>query len=188
METETKNMLITGRAKWAKVHQVDMQFPDLRGGGRWSINIIVDKDNEETIKNTTIGGASLFGRIKTDKDGDRVITFEREEIKKDGSKNKPPSVIDSQKHPTLELIGNGSLVNVSVFIRRGPKMEYPKGYLNTVQVLELVTFSKSADPYREFPVVEDGYKAPAFESQASLSGEDEGDVVPFDMDKQAASL
>ena len=137
--------VISGEAYWAHVITPNTKFnPD----GEWSIEVCnLDAKNKKVAE-----GDGLTIKNKDDDRGD-FVTLKQYARTKDGSPRKI-SVKDSQRNPfpNDKLIGNGSKVNVSYF----PK-EYTvygggvKGYLNAVQVVDLVEYKTDA-----FDVV-DGY-------------------------------
>ena len=137
--------VISGEAYWAHVITPNTKFnPD----GEWSIEVCnLDAKNKKIAE-----GDGLTIKNKDDDRGD-FVTLKQYARTKDGSPRKI-SVKDSQRNPfpNDKLIGNGSKVNVSYF----PK-EYTvygdgvKGYLNAVQVVDLVEYKTD-----DFDVV-DGY-------------------------------
>jgi len=139
------NHVISGQAYWSHVIRPNTKFnPD----GEYSIEICnLDAKNKKVAE-----GDGLTIKNKDDDRGD-FVTLKQYARTKDGSPRKI-SVKDSQRNPfpNDKLIGNGSKVNVSYF----PK-EYTvygggvKGYLNAVQVVDLVEYKTD-----DFDVV-DGY-------------------------------
>ena len=137
--------IISGEAYWAHVITPNTKFnPD----GEWSIEVCnLDAKNKKIAE-----GDGLTIKNKDDDWGD-FVTLKQYARTKDGSPRKI-SVKDSQRNPfpNDKLIVNGSKVNVSYF----PK-EYTvygggvKGYLNAVQVVDLVEYKTD-----DFDVV-DGY-------------------------------
>ena len=137
--------IISGEAYWSHVITPNTKFnPD----GEWSIEVCnLDAKNKKVAE-----GDGLTIKNKDDDRGD-FVTLKQYARTKDGSPRKI-SVKDSQRNPfpNDKLIGNGSKVNVSYF----PK-EYTvygggvKGYLNAVQVVDLVEYKTD-----DFDVV-DGY-------------------------------
>ena len=140
-----KMSVISGEAYWAHVITPNTKFnPD----GEWSKEVCnLDAKNKKIAE-----GDGLTIKNKDDDRGD-FVTLKQYARTKDGSPRKI-SVKDSQRNPfpNDKLIGNGSKVNVSYF----PK-EYTvygggvKGYLNAVQVVDLVEYKTD-----DFDVV-DGY-------------------------------
>jgi hypothetical protein len=138
--------VISGDAYWAHVITPNTKFnPD----GEWSIEVC-----NLNAKNKKVAEADgLTIKNKGDERGD-FVTLKQYARTKDGTP-RAISVKDSQRNafPSDKRVGNGSKVNVSYF----PK-EYTvygggvKGYLNAVQVTDLVEYSMD-----DFGVVEGGY-------------------------------
>jgi len=138
--------VISGQAYWAHVIAPNTKFnPD----GEWSIEICnLDDSNKKVAE-----GDGLTIKNKGDERGD-FVTLKQYARSKDGS-FRPMTVKDSERNvfPSSKRIGNGSNVNASYF----PKAytQYGggvKGYLNAVQVVDLVEYNVD-----EFDVVEGGY-------------------------------
>ena len=135
--------VISGDAYWAHVITPNTKFnPD----GEWSIEVC-----NLNAKNKKVAEADgLTIKNKGDERGD-FVTLKQYARTKDGTP-RAISVKDSQRNafPSDKRVGNGSKVNVSYF----PK-EYTvygggvKGYLNAVQVTDLVEYSMD-----DFGVVE----------------------------------
>ena len=138
--------VISGDAYWAHVITPNTKFnPD----GEWSIEVC-----NLNAKNKKVAEADgLTIKNKGDERGD-FVTLKQYARTKDGTP-RAISVKDSQRNafPSDKRVGNGSKVNVSYF----PK-EYTvygggvKGYLNAVQVTDLVEYSMD-----DSGVVEGGY-------------------------------
>lgn len=146
--------LISGKCQWAKVYEVDRQFPKEKTGGVWSIDLIVDSTNEALLQKEGLG------HLINEKNGVRYIKFKRNEFKKTpaNTPNTPPQVVDAAKKPMKDLIGNGSMVNVSFTTYDGFKgKKYPT--LQAVQVVNLVAFKAKdkSDPLWNLDVIKEGY-------------------------------
>jgi hypothetical protein len=138
--------VISGQAYWAHVIAPNTKFnPD----GEWSIEIC-----NLNAKNKKVAEADgLTIKNKGDERGD-FVTLKQYARSKDGS-FRPMTVKDSERNvfPSSKRIGNGSTVNASYFPK--PYTQYGggvKGYLNAVQVVDLVEYNVD-----EFDVVEGGY-------------------------------
>jgi hypothetical protein len=121
--------------------------------GEWSVQAYTkDKDQKEEWRKAGINvklGEDATGIIYT-------VNFKKKALKKDGEKNKPPSVVNAKLvaiDPTT--IGNGSLVNLRLF-------EYDYTYegkpgrafqLQSVQVLRHIVFRPK--PFEDFEEAED---------------------------------
>ena len=138
--------VISGQAYWAHVIAPNTKFnPD----GEWSIEIC-----NLNAKNKKVAEADgLTIKNKGDERGD-FVTLKQYARSKDGS-FRPMTVKDSERNvfPSSKRIGNGSSVNASYFPK--PYTQYGggvKGYLNAVQVVDLIEFSTD-----DFGVVKGGY-------------------------------
>ena len=138
--------VINGKAYWAAVASPNTTFdPD----GMWTVDVC--NLDEKNVKLAKKDGISI--KNKGDDRGD-FVTLKQYARTKDGS-SRAITVKDSERNPfpTNKRIGNGSKVNASYF----PK-EYTvygggvKGYLNAVQVVELVEYNED-----DFDVVPGGY-------------------------------
>lgn len=98
-----------------------------------------------------------------EKDGAFVIPLKRKELKKDGSANNPPQVVDAKLQPLdPKVIGNGSIGNIMVY-QYNYDMMGRKGIgtmLSGVQVTHLEKYDPSQSG---FDVLDDGEDAPADE-------------------------
>jgi hypothetical protein len=138
--------IISGEAYWAHVVTPNTKFnPD----GEWSIEVC----NLNAANKKIAQSDGLTIKNKEDERGD-FVTLKQYARSKDGA-FRPMNVKDAERNPfpSNKRIGNGSKVNVSYY----PK-EYTvygggvKGYLNGVQVIDLVEYN--AD---DFDVVPGGY-------------------------------
>ena len=138
--------VISGDAYWAHIITPNTKF---NPGGEWSIEVCnLDKDNKKVAE-----ADGLTIKNKGDERGD-FVTLKQYARTKDGMP-RAISVKDSNRNtfPSDKRVGNGSKVNASYF----PK-EYTvygggvKGYLNAVQVIDLVEYKTD-----DFEVVQGGY-------------------------------
>ena len=138
--------IISGDAYWAHVITPNIKFnPD----GEWSIEVC----NLNAANKKIAQADGLTIKNKEDERGD-FVTLKQYARSKDGS-FRAMNVKDAERNPfpSNKRVGNGSKVNVSYY----PK-EYTvygggvKGYLNGVQIVDLVEYS--AD---DFDVVPGGY-------------------------------
>lgn len=133
-----KMAVVQGKAYWASVQSPNTTFDPV-----YSIDLHVDIDTARKLKAEGL-------KVKKDDDGNLVVKFKRKAFKKDGSPMSKPTVVDRAKRPLTELIGNGSLVNVSynVFDWSFGGKSGKSGGLNGVQVLDLIPYeSKAADDF-----------------------------------------
>lgn len=155
MTDKAEIVMLEGQAYWAKVHT-----PNDRN--KYSVDISL---NDEDAKRLEKRGISVKNRVtgkgvqkidKTNKQGN-FVTATLNNIRKDGTKNKPPTVLDAsaQPLPSTTLIGNGSKVKVKALVHDytdpnpGTKL-----VLLGIQVLELIPYTSNQD----FTPV-DGYTA-----------------------------
>ena len=138
--------IISGEAYWAHVITPNTKFnPD----GEWSIEVC--NLDDATRKIAEVDGLTI--KNKGDERGD-FVTLKQYARSKDGT-FRAMSVKDSERNPfpSDKRVGNGSKVNASYFPK--PYSQYGggvKGYLNGVQVVELVEYSTD-----DFDVVPGGY-------------------------------
>jgi|TARA_R100000808_G_C2136951_1_gene145167 hypothetical protein len=139
------NHVISGQAYWSHVIRPNTKFnPD----GEYSIEICnLDAKNKKVAEST-----GLTIKNKDDDRGD-FVTLKQYATNKDGSPRKI-SVKDSELNPFSQgSIGNGSKVNASFYPK--PYTNFGggvKGYLNSVQVIELIEYNDDG-----LGVVEGGY-------------------------------
>jgi hypothetical protein len=139
------NHVISGQAYWSHVIRPNTKFnPD----GEYSIEICnLDAKNKKVAE-----GTGLTIKNKDDDRGD-FVTLKQYATNKDGSPRKI-SVKDSELNPFSQgSIGNGSKVNASFYPK--PYTNFGggvKGYLNSVQVTELIEYNDDG-----LGVVEGGY-------------------------------
>ena len=138
--------IISGEAYWAHIIVPNTKF---NTDGEWSIEVCnLDETNRKIAE-----ADGLTIKNKEDERGD-FVTLKQYSRNKDGS-FRDMSVKDSERNPfpSNKRVGNGSTVNASYY----PK-EYTqygggvKGYLNGVQVVDLIEYSSD-----DFDVVPGGY-------------------------------
>jgi|TARA_R100000093_G_C1945623_1_gene74378 hypothetical protein len=138
--------VISGEAYWAHVIVPNTKF---NTDGEWSIEICnLDKTNKGIAE-----ADGLTIKNKNDERGE-FVTLKQYARTKEGA-FRAISVKDSERNPfpSEKRIGNGSKVNASYFPK--PYTQYGggvKGYLNAVQVVDLVEYSVD-----DFDVVPGGY-------------------------------
>lgn len=147
--------IINGLAMYAMVvgaPRINQFNPD---NPLWSIDVVVDKDTVKKLKAEGLGW-----KIKDAKEGysSEYITFKKNSLRSDGTKNNPIEIVDAQGKPwDTRLIGNGSEVNIRYTTYEGfKKQTNPR--INGIQVIRLVPFER-AEP---FPVY-DGQDEPETE-------------------------
>ena len=137
-------MKVQGIANWACV-----QTPNKKFDPTWQIDVTIDEKQAKELK-------KLGLTLKEDDKGNPVIKLKRAVMKKDGTPNQKPRVVDAKKQPFTDLVGNGSRVNAAFNV-----YEWNNNFGNgiaadlfAVQVLELVPYvEKDKDEFEE----EDGF-------------------------------
>ena len=119
--------IIEGRAYWASITVPNTKFKPV-----YTINVLVDDKTFKEFKDKKCSVKEL--------DEGKSVVFRRQVTDKNGNSRPVPKLIDKDKKPITERVGNGSLVRVQ-------NREYPWEYsgrsgtgldLQAVQVLELV--------------------------------------------------
>lgn len=124
-------MVYEGIAYWASI-----TTPNTRFEPKYSINLVVDNDTAQTLKNEGFS-------VKFDKEEGPTITMKRNVSGPNGMVRKAPTLMDRDKNKLDCLVGNGSRVRVQAkpweITRNGQAF---KGLeLQAVQVLDLVQYS-----------------------------------------------
>lgn len=104
----SKWVRFNGKAKWARVYVPDNQF-----GVKWKITLVV---TPETIKEMKAVG--LNKQVTSDKDGDDVVTFHRDAVKKikgDDVFFCPPSIYDKDGKALVEYYNKQENKRVTQF-------------------------------------------------------------------------
>ena len=122
--------------KWAKVYQ-----PDTKYTPRWSIDIYPDAKGLKVME-----GAGLE-MLEDRETGEAFYKTTRNVATKAGKQLSPPRVVNMNKEPITDLIGNGSKVNVIMNVKEVDNFgkKKMKGYLEAVQVVDLVNYSGGED-------------------------------------------
>ncbi len=136
-------MITKGIAMWAFTKNPDTKFDP-----QWRITLQLD---DEEVKKLKAAG------LKPKRNDDDVYEYKfyRKVDRKSGGKNPAPRVVDANKNPFDELIGNGSLVNVQ-FVPFSWEFKGKKGMsadLVAVQVLNLVPYVGDLSTEDEFTSV-----------------------------------
>jgi len=137
-------MKITGIANWCYINILDTKFDPC-----WRVELHVTKEESEKLK--AIGVKPNI--LDTDSEYKYSVSFKRKELRKDGSKNKQPRLVDNNLETITDNVGNGSLINVQFSVynwefkgKKGIGLE-----LQAIQVLKLVPYAGSG--VNEFEVV-----------------------------------
>ena len=140
--------VLSGKAHWASNANPNTTFEPV-----YSIDLAIEGDE--------LNKARQLGLTIKNKGDDRgnFVTIKRKQYRKDGSENKRPDLVDSNKNNMGNtLVGNGSDVNV---LFKTFEWEYAGKTgmgteLQKVQVTNLIEYSDGSD---DFDVVPDGYSA-----------------------------
>jgi hypothetical protein len=118
--------------KWAY-----LDAPDTRFEHKYKVDLVLTKDQAEKMK-------AVGFKIKTDKDGDFVLTATKKTRTKGGKVMEAPRVVgrDGQT-PFTEKVGNGSIINIKIFAKYTEVSgnTFLPAYINSVQVLSHVPFA-----------------------------------------------
>lgn len=159
--------VVKGEVKWCSIQQPNTTFAPV-----WCVDVIVTDD--EIAKELKSQGLKL----KTDKDGDRILKVNRNVTKADGKPNKQPVCVDAANKPFEELVGNGSVCNVQYGTYEW-KNRFGAGIgadLKGVQVLEHVEYATPDGG--EFEAAEVASESLESEAKADADG-GEFDDEPF---------
>lgn len=142
----TKSVTVTGLGYWAKLSEdkLDMGYQDAwkDKGGCTVIDVDLTKEEYDRLKKA---GSALRGKPSPDNDGRLRVKLRRPWIGPSFNKEKLgglPRVVDEEGKPFDELIGNGSIVEVtaSVYTTQGGA-GINGTRMDKVKVVDLVTFT-----------------------------------------------
>ena len=122
--------------KWASLLKPDTRFEPC-----YKVDLILTKDQAERM-------AAVGFKVRTDKDGDKVLRVKKKTMTKSGTPMEAPSCVGPDGETIFtERIGNGSVLNVSIFAKyiEVSGTTYLPAYLNGVQVVEHVAYKGAAD-------------------------------------------
>ena len=122
--------------KWASLLKPDTRFEPC-----YKVDLILTKDQAERM-------AAVGFKIRTDKDGDKVLRVKKKTMTKSGTPMEPPSCVGPDGETVFtERVGNGSVLNVSIFAKyiEVSGTTYLPAYLNGVQVVNHVPYKGAAD-------------------------------------------
>ena len=141
--------VIQGKAYWASVMRPNTTFDS---DGVWTVDVSLDAKNKKIAE-----GDKLTIKNKGDDRGD-YVTVRRNVRRKDGSFNKAPQVMDSQKRVMKEtLIGNASEISVlyTTYDWEFKGRSGTNADLRAIQVKNLVPYQNDTED--AFDVVPDGF-------------------------------
>lgn len=140
----SKNKLISGLARYAKiVGEPRPGYGTEPGNGppEWTFDLVLATEQDfDLVKKA--GFSSDY--IKEDKaSGDKYIRFSRKAKDAEGSDNTPFPIVDHRNESWgKDLIGNGSRLNVAIYISeitsKGKKKNKP--YCSSIQVWDLIKY------------------------------------------------
>jgi len=93
--------IVSGKVYWASV-----QAPNTTYEPEWGLDMLVDDNNRKAFE---ADGVDI--KNKGDERGD-FVHIRQKVSRRDGTQNDAPVVMDGQKKPFKELVGNGSIANV----------------------------------------------------------------------------
>lgn len=123
----------------AKVRWASVQEPNTKYEPVWEVQAVLTPEQAATLRSQNVP-------LK-EEDGELTYRFKRKVggKKKDGSAytNTPPTVVDGNKDPFTDLIGNDSICNIAYNIREWSMMGNSgvKADLTALQVVEHVPYS-----------------------------------------------
>lgn len=131
--SKVKSVIITGKVYWACITNPNTTFEPA-----WLLDLCLTPETKQVVE-----AVNLPIKNKDDDRGD-FVTLKRKVLRKDGTKNEAPKVFDAQKNAWDDrLIGNGSVCNVKFvpfeWVVKGKAGV--SGFLDSVQVVDLVSFS-----------------------------------------------
>ena len=123
--------VVKGKAMWCHISQPNTKFEPC-----WSVDLV--PEDSSVIEDFRSKGY----RIKQTKDGEDAITFKRKVKGNKGGENKQPKLVDAEKNPINELVGNGSIINVQYneWATENSFGSFQGLDLKGIQVLELVSY------------------------------------------------
>lgn len=127
--------VVSGKVYWASVQQPNTTYEP-----EWGLDLLVDDNNRAAIQ-----ADGLAIKNKGDERGD-FVHIRQKVSRRDGTANDAPVVMDGQKNPFKDLIGNGSTVNV-MYTPFSWEMNGKSGVtplLKKVQVVDLVPYKGAA--------------------------------------------
>lgn len=135
--------LMNKKVLWANIMEGN---PDTKYGAAWKLDAVLTDDEAKSME------AAGFGVKADKKTGEKTLTIKTKCIKKDGTKNRYPTVVGRDgKTPFTEEVGNGSICNIKVWAKQNVvKGEtFLNAYINAVQVVEHVARGAGFDDVRE---------------------------------------
>lgn len=137
-----KNIVIRGKLHWTKLTGEARPYtgnPKYDKGPSWSVDITPDADSRKIIKDAGIADKLRDPKGEKETRKESYLTLRVLQLKADGTKNSPPSIIDAQgKTWDGSNIGNESTADILVKVK-----DYGTtigAYLQKVRVLDHVSY------------------------------------------------
>lgn len=153
--TQNKKFLFQATSKWAMVLG-NPRKGYLDSGDEWSIDLYLSPEEKARLLKAGIGAHFIKDRGEGE-----YIKLIRKAVKRNGEVNPPIRVVDHHNEPWPQdrLIGNGSVVNVSVALHETsnpskPKEKYLKPNILSLQVWDWKEYKPDPNKPKpgEFPV------------------------------------
>ena len=165
---DVTTLVYRGKVQYAKILG-DPVLNYNKDGQEWKFDFI---PNDEASAAKELKGLGVGDRLRAlddsegnpRYDGQKYMVFKQNATRKDGSANKPITVVDitGKPWPPEVLLGNDTVVDLKFVVIDNGKGKFHGVYPRSLRVLELVPFSKS-----EFePIAETDEYAKAAEQQA----------------------
>jgi hypothetical protein len=108
MSNDIKKIVIKNtRVKWAKVQEPALTFDE--DGMEYSLDLEL---SDKQIASLRKSGMSDKTKAKEDEDGTKYVTFRKPTHSRAGKELVPLKIVDRNKKPFTELLGNGTVVNI----------------------------------------------------------------------------
>lgn len=177
MANKSSKVFASGSIQWAKIVGYKALSNNYDGDAReWTFDFI--PDDASFLKEH-----KLLDRLKTDKEGNEYLRIKKSEFTKDGEKNEPFRIYDSEDQPWGDerLIGNGSRVDVKLDIRDWGVGKKKSIYAAAIRVTDLVSYQSNEFAGMDKGKVAAEPKKVAMTVLAELDDLDD-DLPPFDKD------
>lgn len=136
--------VVTGKVYWASIQQPNTTYEP-----EWGLDLLVDDNNRAALE---ADGVPI--KNKDDERGD-FVHIRQKCSRRDGTANEAPEVMDAQKRPFTNLVGNGSILNV-MYTPFSWEMNGKSGVtplLKKVQVVDLVPYKGGEKADEDFDIL-----------------------------------
>ena len=133
-----KIVIKNAKVKWAKVQEPALTFDE--DGKEYSLDLELSDNQIASLRKS---GMSPKTKEKVDADGTKYITFRKPTHSRQGKELVPLKIVDRNKKPFTELLGNGTVVNI-VLCLLAYDGKFGKGVVirpEAIQVVDHVEFS-----------------------------------------------